>query len=193
MSKEKVINTEPKITSVSTLLKAVSPSNGMIAALPVCHAGNKNVHVDLDRIVSSDGMELLLRITDKQTSTNGIFSIQLNDLLLALAADFTRQVQELDKKVDAPLDDQAQAELAKKQFQETLKGDKKQDLKSLYNINCPYCDHDQLVAPSPFHQRGAYDLGKGCCKNCDKWMDVIYQPDTDSMKARKIPSDQQPE
>lgn len=55
----------------------------------------------------------------------------------------------------------------------------------LYKIICPYCGKKQRCHPSIFQLMGLHDFGGGDCLKCEKHMQIIYHPDTDSMSTRK--------
>ena len=54
-----------------------------------------------------------------------------------------------------------------------------------YKITCPYCGKKQRCHPSIFHLMGLHDAGSGDCLKCDRLMQIIYHPDTDTMSTRK--------
>lgn len=54
-----------------------------------------------------------------------------------------------------------------------------------YFIECPYCGKEQYCTKSIFHCMGVFDMGGGNCLDCDKHFQIIYDPQTDTMKTRK--------
>lgn len=54
-----------------------------------------------------------------------------------------------------------------------------------YSIICPYCGKSQCCTKSIFHCMGLFDMGGGNCLNCNKHMQIIYDPRSDTMQTRK--------
>lgn len=54
-----------------------------------------------------------------------------------------------------------------------------------YPIVCPYCGETQHSCKSIFHEMGYYELGRGTCIKCEKGMEIIYNPTTDTLIAKK--------
>lgn len=52
-----------------------------------------------------------------------------------------------------------------------------------YEIICPYCGKVQYACKSIAHEMGLSDLGSGTCLGCKGLMKLIYEPETDTMKA----------
>ena len=54
-----------------------------------------------------------------------------------------------------------------------------------YKITCPHCGKIQYACKSILHIWGMYDLGHGICLGCNKLVRLIYNPETDEMRAEK--------
>jgi uncharacterized protein YbaR (Trm112 family) len=54
-----------------------------------------------------------------------------------------------------------------------------------YEIACPVCSRKLWVIRSIGHLMGMPDFGRASCPDCKEELNVVYNPEEDSMKARK--------
>lgn len=59
------------------------------------------------------------------------------------------------------------------------------DNRKRYKINCPYCGKEQYACKSIMHEWGIQDAGHGTCLECNEFMKLIYNAETDTMTADK--------
>lgn len=53
-----------------------------------------------------------------------------------------------------------------------------------YKVQCCNCKKDIYATKSIFHEMGMFDLGQGRCIHCNTSLNLIYDPETDTMKSR---------
>jgi hypothetical protein len=53
-----------------------------------------------------------------------------------------------------------------------------------YKIICCNCGEDIYATKSIFHQMGMLDLGHGRCCYCNTSLQLIYNPDNDTMSSK---------
>lgn len=53
-----------------------------------------------------------------------------------------------------------------------------------YKVICCNCNKEIYVTKSIFHDMGMFDLGRGRCLHCNTSLQLIYNPETDTMKSR---------
>jgi phage FluMu protein Com len=57
-------------------------------------------------------------------------------------------------------------------------------LDKVYAITCPWCNKERGVTKSIFHDMGLCDFGRATCPGCKTELNLIYSPESDTMKAR---------
>lgn len=53
-----------------------------------------------------------------------------------------------------------------------------------YKVICCNCNKEIYATKSIFHEIGMFDLGQGRCLHCNTSLQLIYEPETDTMKSR---------
>lgn len=53
-----------------------------------------------------------------------------------------------------------------------------------YECRCCNCGHEFLAQKSIFHDMGFFDLGRAECPKCNTVLNLIYNPENDSMTVR---------
>ena len=53
-----------------------------------------------------------------------------------------------------------------------------------YKVICCNCNKEIYATKSIFHKMGMFDLGQGRCLHCNTSLQLIYEPETDTMKSR---------
>lgn len=59
------------------------------------------------------------------------------------------------------------------------------DNRKRYKIICPYCGKVQYACKSIAHEMGMSDIGHGTCLSCKGFMRLIFNEETQEMKAKQ--------
>ncbi|MGP5192872.1 hypothetical protein ACTXJO_04440 [Psychrobacter celer] len=124
---EKKITVKNDVTVLTTTVEAIRPDNGLLLAQGFFSAKADHVEVEASKEmpVEGEGLGLIIQVADKKKGQEGVFKVDIAEMVLDLAMDFCEQVSDQSasqpKKQGEPLSDKDMAAMAKKQMSEGKK------------------------------------------------------------------------